>query len=364
MRARRPAPAAADRLRLPAARHGGRAVPDASTCRRRRAASASTSSATSQAGTRAKVVDDAEAGRGDPRSSPQETREKEILSLTGTGRVREFQLRYRVGFRVHDGKGARLRAGEHDRAARATSPSTTPTMLAKETEEAAAVPRHAERHGAADHAAPGRRAKAGAAGPVSAAARRAARRPAREDRCAGLRDPRRRAAARAGSRRRGARRGAQARLHRARGARARARLRLERVRARRRRACRCSAEKKIVELRLAIGQARRAGRRRRSSPSASGPAEDLLLLVSLPRRTARRRSAAWFGALGRAGVMVDVLAGRARARCRRGSRQRLARQQQSAPREVLEFLADRVEGNLLAAHQEMQKLALLAPRAS
>ena len=34
-----------------------------------------------------------------------ETRAKEILSLTGTGRVREFRLRYRVGFRVHDGKG-------------------------------------------------------------------------------------------------------------------------------------------------------------------------------------------------------------------------------------------------------------------
>jgi LPS-assembly lipoprotein len=34
-----------------------------------------------------------------------ETRGKEILSLTGTGRVREFRLRYRVGFRVHDGKG-------------------------------------------------------------------------------------------------------------------------------------------------------------------------------------------------------------------------------------------------------------------
>ena len=28
-----------------------------------------------------------------------------MLSLTGTGKVREFQLRYQVGFRVHDGKG-------------------------------------------------------------------------------------------------------------------------------------------------------------------------------------------------------------------------------------------------------------------
>jgi LPS-assembly lipoprotein len=57
-----------------------------------------------QAGTNARVVDD-------PKQAEavllftEETRQKEILSLTGTGRVREFQLRYRVGFRVHDGKG-------------------------------------------------------------------------------------------------------------------------------------------------------------------------------------------------------------------------------------------------------------------
>ena len=57
-----------------------------------------------QAGTRARVVDD-------PKDADavlqftEEIRQKEILSLTGTGRVREFTLRYRVGFRVHDGKG-------------------------------------------------------------------------------------------------------------------------------------------------------------------------------------------------------------------------------------------------------------------
>ena len=56
------------------------------------------------AGTKAKVVDD-------PKSADAilaftgETKEKVILSLTGTGSVREYQLRYRVGFRVHDGKG-------------------------------------------------------------------------------------------------------------------------------------------------------------------------------------------------------------------------------------------------------------------
>jgi len=35
----------------------------------------------------------------------EERREKEILSLTGAGRVREFSLHYHVRYRVHDGKG-------------------------------------------------------------------------------------------------------------------------------------------------------------------------------------------------------------------------------------------------------------------
>jgi DNA polymerase-3 subunit delta len=40
---------------------------------------------------------------------------------------------------------------------------------------------------------------------------------------------------------------------------------------------------------------------------------------------------------------------------------RLAAQQQSADKPALDFIADRVEGNLLAAHQEILKLALLHP---
>ena len=57
-----------------------------------------------QVGTRAKVVDDA--GKAEAvLQFTEETRAKEVLSLTGTGKVREFQLRYQVGFRVHDGKG-------------------------------------------------------------------------------------------------------------------------------------------------------------------------------------------------------------------------------------------------------------------
>jgi LPS-assembly lipoprotein len=57
-----------------------------------------------QSGTHTKVVDDPKQAQAILQFT-QETRQKEILSFTVTGRVREFRLNYRVGFRVHDGKG-------------------------------------------------------------------------------------------------------------------------------------------------------------------------------------------------------------------------------------------------------------------
>jgi len=57
-----------------------------------------------EAGTNAKVVDDPKVADAILELTG-EAREKVILSLTGTGRVREFRLRYRVSYRVHDGKG-------------------------------------------------------------------------------------------------------------------------------------------------------------------------------------------------------------------------------------------------------------------
>lgn len=87
---------------------------------------------------------------------------------------------------------------------------------------------------------------------------------------------------------------------------------------------------------------------------------DTVTLVNLPALDWRAQKAGWFEALDRAGVVVEArpvarkalpewLAGRLRA------------QNQEAERETLEFIAERVEGNLLAAHQEVQKLALLFP---
>jgi DNA polymerase-3 subunit delta len=118
------------------------------------------------------------------------------------------------------------------------------------------------------------------------------------------------------------------------------------------------AEKKILELRLPSGKPGTQGGEAIAAYCAR-PAEDLLLLISVPRLDRAAQNSAWFGALGRAGVVVDIWP-MERARLPAWIAGRLARQRQSASPEVLEFLADRVEGNLLAAHQEVRKLALVA----
>jgi LPS-assembly lipoprotein len=58
-----------------------------------------------RAGSRTQIVDDPKTAQA-VLEFTQEAREKIILSLSSAGRVNEFELRYRVGFRVHDGKGA------------------------------------------------------------------------------------------------------------------------------------------------------------------------------------------------------------------------------------------------------------------
>jgi DNA polymerase-3 subunit delta len=119
------------------------------------------------------------------------------------------------------------------------------------------------------------------------------------------------------------------------------------------------AARKIVELRLAGGKPGTQGAEAIAA-YCGRPSEDQLLLVTLPRLDRTGQGSAWFNALARLGAVVDVWPVE-RLRLPAWIGERLARQKQRAPREVLEFLSERVEGNLLAAHQELQKLALLAP---
>ena len=117
------------------------------------------------------------------------------------------------------------------------------------------------------------------------------------------------------------------------------------------------ATRRILELRIPGGKPGSDGGRALQELAAHLP-PDTITLIALPDVDWRAKKAAWFGALDTAGVMVEAeqikrgklpawLAGRLRA------------QGQTAAEETLEFIADKVEGNLLAAYQEVQKLALL-----
>jgi DNA polymerase III subunit delta len=118
-------------------------------------------------------------------------------------------------------------------------------------------------------------------------------------------------------------------------------------------------DKTLIELRIPTGKPGTEGAEAIAAYCAS-PSPDALLMVTLPRLAKRDQSAAWFTALTRAGVLIDIWPVD-RARLPEWIATRLARNRQKAGREALQFLADCVEGNLLAAHQEVQKLALLLP---
>jgi DNA polymerase-3 subunit delta len=116
---------------------------------------------------------------------------------------------------------------------------------------------------------------------------------------------------------------------------------------------------KIVELRIPSGKPGTEGAAAiEKYCAARNPGN--VTVVAVPRLDRATRSSGWFGALGAAGVIVDVWPVE-RPRLPQWIGARLARGGQRAAADVLEFLADRVEGNLLAAHQEVQKLALLLP---
>lgn len=87
---------------------------------------------------------------------------------------------------------------------------------------------------------------------------------------------------------------------------------------------------------------------------------DTVTLVSLPRLDKTALGSKWFTALSAQGVIIATEEITLNA-LPTWIASRLKRQNQSADTDTLVFLAERVEGNLLAAYQEIQKLGLLFP---
>jgi DNA polymerase-3 subunit delta len=119
------------------------------------------------------------------------------------------------------------------------------------------------------------------------------------------------------------------------------------------------AERRLTEIRVPSGKPGVDGAKALEAYAASLPA-DTLTLISLPGLDWKAMKSRWFSALAAAGVVVEARPIE-RAQLPAWIDRRLAKQGLRADRAALEFLADQVEGNLLAAQQEIDKLALLLP---
>jgi DNA polymerase-3 subunit delta len=122
------------------------------------------------------------------------------------------------------------------------------------------------------------------------------------------------------------------------------------------------AERQLIEIRIPSGKPGKDGGEALQRYTRH-LTDEVLTLVQLPRLDGQQLRSGWFTALDAAGVTLraDPID---RAAMPAWLAQRLAQQGQRVQagepgQRALAFLTDRTEGNLLAAHQELQKLALL-----
>lgn len=129
-------------------------------------------------------------------------------------------------------------------------------------------------------------------------------------------------------------------------------------------------EKKYVEFRIPTGKPGRDGGdalkqfAQQINDQSSSPPETIFCIF-LPRLDSQTQKSAWFSALDEAGFAVRIdsierqllpswIAGRLKSQKQQVS-------QDESGKRALAFMAEQIEGNLIAAHQEIQKLGLLYP---
>ncbi|HRO58589.1 MAG TPA: DNA polymerase III subunit delta, partial [Burkholderiaceae bacterium] len=117
-------------------------------------------------------------------------------------------------------------------------------------------------------------------------------------------------------------------------------------------------EGKLLELRLATKPGKEIGQLIGELAAGMDPA--VRLLVVSPRLDRATTDSAWFAAIDRHAMVVPIYPV-SRQQLPQWIGRRLAGQKQRTDPGTLEFIAERVEGNLLAADQEIRKLALLFP---
>lgn len=119
------------------------------------------------------------------------------------------------------------------------------------------------------------------------------------------------------------------------------------------------AQKRILEINIPTGKPGVEGAKALES-LANLPKSDTTIIILLPELDRESSNSAWFQALSQYGVVIEIKQVTLSA-LPNWIAQRLALNNQSTEPIALEFIAQQVEGNLLAAHQEVQKLGLLYP---
>ena len=128
-------------------------------------------------------------------------------------------------------------------------------------------------------------------------------------------------------------------------------------------------DKRFVELRMPTGKPGRDGaeslKHFAEQINNTGNGVDTIICIILPRLDSKTKSSAWFSALDEVGMAIQIDS-IDRLALPHWIGQRLKKQSQEVEagesgQRALQFMSDQVEGNLIAAHQEIQKLALLYP---
>ncbi|MCU7929615.1 MAG: DNA polymerase III subunit delta [Candidatus Thiodiazotropha sp. (ex Codakia rugifera)] len=116
-------------------------------------------------------------------------------------------------------------------------------------------------------------------------------------------------------------------------------------------------DRRLLELRLGSAKVGTEGSKSLST-YCERPAEDTVLLITLPKLERAQANSKWLKKIEGVGVIVQIWPVDGR-RLVPWIEQRLRRAGLIPETGVVEMLADRVEGNLLAASQEIEKLLLL-----